>query len=147
MLTPQLIGYFGSTLLEGPQWIEETSQLLFVSIEQQLIYLYDVDTGFIKSFRTNGPVGCAVYKGEGILWSAEMNGVYETNIHTGARRFLVHPEQRRDMRYNDGALDHAGRFIFGTMGNAGQREGAGKLYSYDGTEVRELISGVTISNG
>ena len=147
MLNPQLVAFFGAQLLEGPCWIPELGQLLCVSIEQEMIYLIEVDSGHVQSIRTDGPVGCAVYKGGGVLWSAEKNGVFATNIHTGRRELLVHPEPRSDMRYNDGSLDFSGRFIFGTMGYKHLKPGQGRVFSYDGHNVNEIISDVTISNG
>lgn len=51
------------------------------------------------------------------------------------------------MRFNDGKLDASGRFLVGTMGDLERVENGGFLYSVENGRSRELISGITVSNG
>ena len=143
----ELIFYSGTTLLEGPCWDVEEQVLYCVSIEQNLIYRVNPNSGNVTSFPTDGPVGCAVYRGNNILWSAEKEGIFETHVKTGRRTFLFQPETDLNMRFNDGKLDPAGRFLFGTMGYKQEKPGFGRVYSYDGKSCKVLIEGTTISNG
>jgi sugar lactone lactonase YvrE len=146
-IKPELIFYSGSTLLEGPSWDPLEKKLTCVSIEQGLIYRINIESGSVHSIPTIGAVGCTVKKGLDIYWSAEKTGIYEINIKTGNRKFLVHPESNPSFRYNDGILDPLGRFIFGNMGNNEDLIGKGKLFSYDGKQCKVLIENITISNG
>lgn len=52
----------------------------------------------------------------------------------------------KGFRANDGTVDVAGRLVIGTMVDEGQR-GEAALYQLRGRQVRELLTGVTISNG
>ena len=58
----KLVFYAGSTLLEGPRWSDELNVLLCVSIEQERIFLIDEEGQFVKTFKTHGQVGFAVFK-------------------------------------------------------------------------------------
>ncbi len=146
-MTPELLAYFNSTLLEGPCWSEERHELLVVSIEQSCIYLINPQSQHIQSIPTHGPVGCAVFVEKNKIWSAEKGGIYETNLTSMERTFLVHPESRGYMRYNDGKLDPQGRFIFGSMGFNSIQPNEGKVFSFDGESCKTIIEGTTISNG
>jgi sugar lactone lactonase YvrE len=144
---PELIFYNRSSLLEGPVWDFRTKHILCVSINENCIYDIDINNGVVNTITTDGPVGCVVIKSEGILWSAEKGGIYETNTKNEIRKKLIHPVQSIDIRYNDGTLDPVGRFIFGTMGLKDDMQGCGKLFSYDGVECKIILENITISNG
>lgn len=52
-----------------------------------------------------------------------------------------------EKRFNDAAVDPAGRLIAGTMGKE-HHQSVGKVYSFDGKgELSLLLEGVTCSNG
>lgn len=145
--TPDLIFYNRSSLLEGPVWDVSNKHIFCVSIKEDCIYDIDVDSGVVNTLLTDGPVGCVVVKRDGIIWSAEKGGVYETETKTGLRKKLIHPERSTDIRYNDGTLDPFGRFVFGTMGLKEGMGGCGRLFSYDGVEYKTILENITISNG
>jgi sugar lactone lactonase YvrE len=146
-LNPELVFYSGSTLLEGPCWDAMENVIYCVSIDQCLIYCINPEMGEVKSFRTNGSVGCVVIEESGMLLSAEKSGIHRINPKTGERTFLVQLEGNPAMRYNDGKLDPRGRFLVGTKGDAEDLPGRGRLFSYDGKQARTLVAGTTISNG
>jgi len=56
----ELMFYNGSILLESPVWEYLHRIVHFVSIEQEIIYAIELEIGFLKSFITNGNVGCVV---------------------------------------------------------------------------------------
>jgi sugar lactone lactonase YvrE len=147
LITPELIFYAGSTLLEGPCWDEQSQVIYCVSIEQSLIYRFEPSTGNVKSFATNGHVGCAVIDTDGMLLSAEKGGIYRINPDSGARSFIGQFEEKEYMRYNDGKLDPVGRFLVGTKGYHQDFPGEGKLFSYDGSSLKPIVHNTTISNG
>ncbi len=146
-MTPELIFYAGSTLLEGPTWDHKEKVLYCVSIQQCLIYRIDISKGEVTSYPTNGEVGCVQVDADGMLWSAEKNGIYKINPRTKERFFIKQLENDKSMRYNDGILDAEGRLLVGTMGYNETRQDKGKLYSFDGIESKAIVTGTTISNG
>lgn len=143
----ELVFYAGSALLEGPVWDEENEQLYFVSIPDEVIYRFDPTTTEIKTFKTDGPVGAAVLKEDGMLISAEKNGIVLIDPDSGERTAWAHPITDDRMRYNDGKLDPKGRFLIGTMGAEGVIEDAASLFSIEGDTSTELLSGLSIANG
>ncbi|GAB2488242.1 SMP-30/gluconolactonase/LRE family protein [Alkalibacterium psychrotolerans] len=144
---PELVFYAGSNLLEGPVWDEVNSLLYFVSIPDEIIYCFDPDTTEVRTYRTDGPVGAAVLDEDGMLLSAEKNGLVQIDPETGERSTWLHPNTDERMRYNDGKMDPAGRFLIGTMGAEQVIEGAASLYSVKGESYRELLSDLSIANG
>jgi sugar lactone lactonase YvrE len=144
---PELVFYSGSTLLEGPVWDATHNSIVCVSIEQELIYQIRCNTGQIKTFKTEGAVGCVVKKSDDKYWSAEKGGIFEIDIKSGSRSLLINPISNSLLRLNDGKLDPIGRFIFGSMGHDIQMDGANKVYSFDGNLCKVIIENVTISNG
>ncbi len=146
-MKPELLFFASSALLEGPCWSAKEGVLYCVSIEEHLIYRINPATGCVKSYKTEGPVGCVVVDKNGLLLSAEKKGLFQINPQTGKRIFLTQPEPNERMRYNDGKLDAKGRFLFGTMGHLEEMPGKASLYSYDGSTCKTLVEGVTISNG
>lgn len=144
---PKLVFYSGATLLEGPVWNEERQEIVCVSIEQNCIYLIDVQIGCVKTYHTNGQVGCAVFKNKDCILAATYNGLYEIDVNTEESIFITQLIQDKNLRYNDGKLDSCGRLLVGTTGYKCLAENKNFLYSWDGSQCRELITGTTISNG
>ena len=133
--------------MEGPCWDSKEQAIYCVSIEQSLIYRLNTISGEVTSYPTIGHVGCAVIDKDGMLLSAEKGGIYKINSKTKERFFIAQFEEDIRMRYNDGKMDPKGRFIIGTKGDKDNLPGKGKLFSYDGQNVKTLITGTTISNG
>lgn len=146
-LKPELVFYSGATLLEGPCWDSKEQVVYCVSIEQSFIYRINSLSGEVTSYQTNGHVGCVVVDSDGMLISAEKEGIYKTNPKTKERLFISQFEEDTLMRYNDGILDPNGRFLVGTKGYLKDYPGKGKLFSYDGENVKTIVNGTTISNG
>jgi len=146
-MNAELIFYLKSTLLEGPHWDSKEQVLYCVSIEQNIIYKINPNTGEIKSFNTNGNVGCAVSTKDNKLISAEKMGVYETDLHSGDKKLIDHFEPNKSMRYNDGKLDPIGRFIVGTKSENEFEFGKAKLFSYYNGKYKVILDNLTLSNG
>ncbi|MCC5894190.1 MAG: SMP-30/gluconolactonase/LRE family protein [Alkalibacterium sp.] len=146
-LKPELVFYAGSTLLEGPVWDSEAHLIYCVSIPDQIIYRIDPVTTEMRSYKTNGPVGAVVLDKEGMLLSAEKNGIYSIHPETKERTFVTHPNSDERMRYNDGKMLPNGQFLIGTMGDPDVIDNAATLYVIEGEETKEVLTGLTISNG
>lgn len=147
MFEPELVFYSGSSLLEGPVWDEKNERLYFISIVDEIIYQLDVETTELKTFKTDGPVGAAVLDDEGMIVSAEKNGIYRIDPASGERTFVTHPNKDDRLRYNDGKLDPKGRFFVGTMGQDQIIKNAAALYVVEDGESEVVLKDLSLSNG
>jgi len=145
-MNPELVFYSASSLLESPVWSERHQSIFCVSIDDCLIYQIQTN-GFVKTFKTAGPVGCVVVNENGDLVSAEKEGVFLYCLESGSKKFINHFEANNQMRYNDGKLDPRGRFLVGTKGWKEEYLDRGNLYSYNGEQVKVIIDKIGISNG
>ena len=133
--------------MEGPVWYPAKNLLLFVSIFDRLIYLFNLSDGSIKSYKTEGPVGCAFLENDYTILEAELSGIYRIDVHTGKRNFVIQLNDNTHLRYNDGKMDPCGRLLVGTMEYSQPSPGEACLYSFDGTICKKIIQETTISNG
>lgn len=149
MTEPILVFYAGSTLLEGPRWNKELNALLCVSIEQERIFLIDEEKQTVKTFKTHGQVGFAVFKGKDKIIYAAYDGVYELDIETGNDTFLFQANSDKTLRYNDGDWTPEGRLLLGTTGYKRFAKEENCLYSakVDGSEIKKIVENTSISNG
>lgn len=147
LFKPELVFYIGSTLLEGPCWNKDTGEILCVSIEQKCIYSVNPMTGKIRTYIMDGQVGCIALADNNYILAAEYNGIYRINLKSGEKKFVTQLKTDDKIRYNDGKMDAAGRFIVGTTGYNCLAENQNFLYSWNGIEKKVLISETTISNG
>ncbi|PWJ34863.1 SMP-30/gluconolactonase/LRE family protein [Fibrobacter succinogenes] len=145
----KLVFYAGSTLLEGPRWSDELNALLCVSIEQERIFLIDEDGQFVRTFKTHGQVGFALFKNKDTIIYASYEGVYELDIASGEDKFLFHANTDKALRYNDGDYDPKGRILLGTTGYKRFASCESSLYSanVDGTNIKKIVENTSISNG
>ena len=149
MTEAKLVFYAGSTLLEGPRWSDELNVLLCVSIEQERIFLFDESGQFIKTFKTHGQVGFALFKDRKTIIYAAYEGIYELDIFTGKDKFLFQANTNKTLRYNDGDYDPKGRILLGTTGYNRFAKDENCLYSanIDGTDIKKIVENTSISNG
>ncbi|HRM37318.1 MAG TPA: SMP-30/gluconolactonase/LRE family protein [Trichococcus flocculiformis] len=145
---PELVFYAGSTLLEGPHWDAQNNLIYCVSIEDNMIYAIDPETGEVGTYLTEGPVGCAVLDQKGMILEAEKSGIFRIDPRTKEKQLVAKALDDERMRYNDGKLDPKGRLLVGTMGYDETYEGESALYAIekDGT-VRTVLDGLTLANG
>jgi len=144
---PKLVFYAQSTLLEGPSFSKDLNLILCVSIEQERLFLINPDEQTVKTFKTRGQVGFAVFDGNDHIIYAAYEGVFRLNISTGKETFLYHLISDPQIRYNDGKWDPKGRLLLGTTGYKCFKEKQCALYSHDGKSAKVLVSGTSISNG
>ena len=145
---PELVFYAGSTLLEGPHWDAQNNLIYCVSIEDNMIYAIDPETGEVGTYLTEGPVGCAVLDQKGMILEAEKSGIFRIDPRTKEKQLMAKAHDDERMRYNDGKFDPKGRLLVGTMGYDKTYEGESALYAIekDGT-VRTVLDGLTLANG
>ncbi|MFZ2374884.1 MAG: SMP-30/gluconolactonase/LRE family protein [Trichococcus flocculiformis] len=145
---PELVFYAGSTLLEGPHWDAQNNLIYCVSIEDNMIYAIDPESGEVGTYLTEGPVGCAVLDQKGMILEAEKSGIFRIDPRTKEKQLVAKAHDDERIRYNDGKLDPKGRLLVGTMGYDKTYEGESALYAIekDGT-VRTVLDGLTLANG
>jgi sugar lactone lactonase YvrE len=138
-------------LTEGPRWMAERGELLWVDILGSQLHRARVDGhGLLErpaTIQLDRHVGAAAPAVAGGYVLAAGTGFLFADTG-GVVRELAQPETRRsDVRMNDGACDPQGRFWAGTMAYD-ESPGAGALYrlELDGS-CTTVLTGLTISNG
>ena len=137
-----------SDLGEGAIWNYKTSELYWIDIEKKTLNIYNPKTKINNSINMPSRIGTVVPFTDNEVVSALEDGVYKTNLKTGASTLFVDMKQAlTDNRLNDGKCDPSGRFWVGSM-HLEQIEGRAKLYSINNEgELNMKIDSVTISNG
>lgn len=129
--------------LECPVFDEKNNVLYCVASKNNKIYKIDLTTKEYETIPTlGGIVGSIALNKDGTLLCAEESGIYKLDLKNNERIFLA-DFKNKDRVYNDGKLDAKGRFIVGTSGKFNN----GKLYSFDGKQVKVLEENITCSNG
>ncbi|MGN6598500.1 MAG: SMP-30/gluconolactonase/LRE family protein [Actinomycetes bacterium] len=135
-------------LCEGPCWDVGTQTLVFVDILAGAVNVVDPATGSRSRHLLGAPVG-AVAPRTGGGWVAAVERGFLL-LDAGWRRegeVVAAPGQGAGTRFNDGGCDPSGRFWAGTLSYDGA-PGAAALYRFDPDgSVRQLLGGVTNSNG
>lgn len=133
-----------SRLGEGPVWDHRTDLLSWVDILGGFVHHTHPVTGATHTVPVGAPVGALGLLGDDGHLLALRNGFAPLIGSTLAP--LTEAFHSDGLRMNDGAVDPAGRFLAGSMGDGAAP--VGSLYSRDtdGT-VRSLFGDVTISNG
>jgi len=141
------VAYAGAALLgEGPVWHTKTSALVWVDIEQGHVHI--THGHGTRTYVVPAPVGVAVPQVDGNLLLALGSRVATLELDGGNIETVAElpPGDRGGTRFNDGAVDPAGRFWAGTK--APNDDPSAALYRLDGPgKLTRVVSGVTISNG
>jgi sugar lactone lactonase YvrE len=145
----QLLFEAGAELGEGPVWDSRIGRLWWVDITASKLHRFDPESLKDEAFDVGSHIGAAVPEEGGELLLAVKDGfarfsqgkVSPLSLMGGAE-----PDSR-NIRFNDGKCDPAGRFWAGTMAYDGSA-GAGNLFCLErDLSVSRKIKGVTISNG
>lgn len=136
---------------EGPRWHPEEQALYWVDIENDYFYRYFPRNGDAEGFSVGMPVGALGFREAGGLVLAVRDGLALWHFgkgRTGRLEFVSDVEaDKRDARFNDGAVDPGGRFWAGTMTFDGSSNGS-SLYRLDPDHsLHTMATGFTISNG
>lgn len=135
---------------EGPLWDEANSRLMWVDQHRGVIRTLSYaeggpgELGVIEVGRSTGAVVPAAAGGWMLAAGDGFAHLDESGKVTPVAAVL--PADGISRRMNDGKVDPLGRFWAGTMAND-VTPGAGSLYRLDADGAREVLEGVTISNG
>ncbi|PPH35561.1 SMP-30/gluconolactonase/LRE family protein [Rathayibacter sp. AY1E3] len=135
---------------EGPLWDPRGDTLIWVDQYAGLVRSATPEgTSFLlrPPIAFDGPVGAVVGDVRGGWLVAAADGLWSLSPEGTVPPVVdVLPRDGVHRRMNDGKVDPAGRFWFGTMA-MDKRSGAGSLYALDQGVVTEAVPEVTISNG
>jgi sugar lactone lactonase YvrE len=145
--TAELILDARSLLGEGPVWLPETDELLWVDIEGQRVHWLDPRTGADRSVAVGTHVGAAIPDRVGGLVLAFPHGLARLPAGSEQPQPLVQLSDDPTLRLNDAACDRRGRLFVGSM-PFDESSPTGSLYRVDpDLEVETIAESVTISNG
>jgi sugar lactone lactonase YvrE len=132
---------------EAPVWEPRTASLVWVDITAGVVHRWNPQTDEHGELAVDGEVSAAVPRaGGGLVLAVDHSLILHDE--DGTQRTLATVElDAPDNRFNDCRCDPAGRLWAGTMSKQRQ-PGVAALYrlTTDG-ELRQMISGTTISNG
>ncbi len=137
-----------SALGEGPLWLPESGQLVWVDIEGMKIRMWNPKTREEGSVSVGQRIGAVVRASDGRMVCALEHGFYFLDLTTGELEPIVDPEAHLPgNRFNDGKCDPAGRFWAGTMPKS-EDAPEGSLYRLDTDgSVHRMVGEISCSNG
>jgi xylono-1,5-lactonase len=132
---------------EGPVWDNLHEELYWVDLLRGDYHVFNLSTNEHHCFNAGQPLGVLALREKSGLIMALRDG-FALVDKKGDKPALIHtPEIDAGTRFNDGAVDPAGRFFAGTMTFDG-KENRGNLYSVDAThQLRHLEHALFIPNG
>jgi sugar lactone lactonase YvrE len=128
---------------EGPVWDDREQCLLFVDIERGEIHRFEPRTGAATTVaHVDGTVGAVALTRSGRLLAAAGTRLWLDGTPVAEAT----DADARVVRFNDGAVDPAGRFWAGTMA-LDESPGHGTLYRFGEGSLTAAVAPVSISNG
>jgi len=131
---------------EGPLWHPVQQRWYWFDILQNRLLAKDTQGDY--SWQFDEMVSAAGWIDESHLLIASETGLYTLNTlsQNATKLLLVELESNNHLtRSNDGRTDPWGGFWIGTMGKQAEL-GLGSIYRYYQGEMRQLVTGITISN-
>jgi sugar lactone lactonase YvrE len=137
-----------SILGGSPQWDVDTNRLLWVASLGRKIFRAAPDGSDLLEIDLPANVGSIALCRDGGLVGAFKTGLHFVDLDTGALTPIRNPEpELSENTLNDGKVDAAGRFWFGSM-NINEAEPSGALYRLDkDLSITKVLGKITISNG
>lgn len=133
---------------ESALWDAARSRFYWVDITGQAVYARDWAGGPTKKLAMPDPVGSVALRADGGLVAALRHSIAFCDIDHGTIEVIR--ELETDLsgnRFNDGAVDPAGRFWFGSM-NLAETNPTGAFYCLNpDSTVSRAFGGIICSNG
>jgi len=143
------VGDVTAELGEGPYWVPEASFLIWVDIQRGLLHRTHVPSGQTVTDDLGEVSAAFPALDGGILTVGGSRLTFRAPAPGGGviTRTVAEVPARDGIRFNDAAVDPAGRVWAGSM-HKGETEPLGELYRLDaGGKLTTVIKGVTVSNG
>jgi sugar lactone lactonase YvrE len=137
-----------ATLGEGPIWDGRDGRLFWVDIIGGVINVLTPGASSARQIEVGEHVGCIALTAEpNTLVGALRSGWYWIDLETSTKQLIAASPAGAECRFNDGAVDHAGRFWVGTMEYA-ETNPVGELYLLaPDLSYRSTDRGFICSNG
>ena len=134
---------------EGPVWDAANGILYWVDLFAGVVHSYRPTSGITGSVEVGEIIGCVVPRQSGGLLAATVSGIYHLDPATGAKTQVSAIEaDRPETHFNDGKVDPAGRFWFGSIAVDRTSDVLGDLYSLEpDLTVTHRLRGVDNTNG
>ena len=134
---------------EGPVWDAASGTLYRVDLFAGVVHRYQPASGLTGSVEVGEIIGCVVPRQSGGLLAATASGIYHLDPATGAKtRVSAIEADRPETHFNDGKVDPAGRFWFGSIAVDRTTDVRGDLYSLEpDLTVTHRLAGVDNTNG
>ncbi len=134
---------------EGPVWDAASGTLYRVDLFAGVVHRYQPASGLTGSVEVGEIIGCVVPRQSGGLLAATASGIYHLDPATGAKtRVSAIEADRPETHFNDGKVDPAGRFWFGSIAVDRTSDVLGDLYSLEpDLTVTHRLAGVDNTNG
>lgn len=144
-VTATPLGIAQCELAEGPVWLANEGELVFVDISGRALHRYGWGSGTLQTRVFGAMVCCAVPAEEGGLLVAVQDEL--VLVQDGQPDVSIARDLPPGMRFNDGKCDPAGRLLIG-MTHLEFEPGAGALLRLEpqGT-LTVLVPDLTIANG
>ena len=137
-----------SVLGESPMWDVDTDRLFWVDSLGRKIFRAAPDGSDLLEMDVPANLGSiALCRGGGLI-GAFKTGLHFVDVDSGALTPIGNPElDLPNNTLNDGKVDAAGRFWFGSM-NITEAEPSGTLYRLDpDLSLTKILGNITVSNG
>ena len=134
---------------EGPVWHSATGTLYWVDLFAGSVHHYQPASGLAGRVDLGEFVGCVVPRERGGLLAATASGIYHLDPISGVKTRVSDIEaDRPETHFNDGKVDPAGRFWFGSIAIDRTTATRGDLYSLEpDLTVTRRLSGIDNTNG
>lgn len=141
--------HVGNQLGEGPVWSQAERALYWVDILGRKIHRFYPATGSSDVFDVSSPVTLLASRASGGFIAATVDRLSFWDPQSQRFDFIANLEaDQPDIRFNDGAVDPAGRLWVGTMNEKDSQLPDGVLYCLDSDlSLRKVAAGFTVSNG
>lgn len=134
---------------EGPTWIAERGELIWVDIEGHAVHRMKLASGQVATLSVGEAVGWVLPRsGDPAFIAGLKSGFALLDLDSGRREALGSPEpDRPDNRLNDAKVDNWGRIWTGTKDDSG-RTRSGSLYRLDADLRWQMMDeGYGVTNG
>jgi sugar lactone lactonase YvrE len=137
-----------NVLGEGPVWDVDEQALYWVDIVSNCYFRLHPATGALERVEVGVPIGVLALRASGGLVMAVRDGFAFWDPQKKELSYVAKPEEgKQGMRFNDGAVDPAGRFWAGSTSYQ-QVDPIGTLWRLDPDgSVHAMVRNVTVSNG
>lgn len=142
------VATLGTTLGEGPVWVERDKSLWFVDIKQHKVHRFTPASGSLQQWNAPDQVAWLLPSRDGKFLAGLPGGLFRFDPRSGS--FDLHTAVEQHIpgnRLNDATADAFGRVWFGTMDNV-QKEATGRLYLFQDGIVSDCgLDPICITNG